>query len=115
MRKEMLIYSEASRDPPMKYQVGFLKGLRRPHPFGNSLCCFCCCHPTKVWQRRGHRRGEQRVERSASPRMEQHVATEPGESERGKTAGKTSVQHRNVCQSFLIRALSLIILYNRFW
>lgn len=86
MRKEMLIYSEASRDPPMKYQVGFLKGLRCPHPFGNSLCCFCCCHPTKVRQQRGHRRGQQRVERSASPRMEQHVATKPGESEQGENS-----------------------------
>lgn len=84
MRKEMLIYSEASRDPPMKYRVGFLKGLRRPHPFGNSLCCFRCCHPTKVRQWRGHRRGEQCVEHAASPRMEQHIATRPGESEEGK-------------------------------
>lgn len=114
MRKEMLIYSEASRDPPM-YRVGFLKGLRRPHPFGNSLCCFCCCHPTKVRQRRGHRRGEQCVEHSASPRMEQHVATRPTESEKGKKMiGKISLQHRNLCLCFLVGALSLIVPYKQF-
>lgn len=80
----MLIYSETSRDPPTKYWVGFLKGLRSPHPFGNSLCCFCCCHPTKVRHQRGHRRGEQCVEHSASPRMEQQAETKPGESEEGE-------------------------------
>lgn len=80
----MLICSETSRDPPIKYRVGFLKGLRSPHPFGNSPCCFCCCHPTKVRHWRGHRRGEQRVECSASPRMEQYTATRPDESEEGK-------------------------------
>lgn len=83
MRKEILIYPETSRDPPTKYQVGFLKGLRSPHPFGNFLCCFCCCHPTKVWHQRGHRRGEHHVECFASPRMEQHKATRPGESGEG--------------------------------
>lgn len=80
----MLIYSETSRDPPTKYRVGFLKGLRSPHPFGNSLRCFCCCHPTKVWHQRGHRRGEQCVECSASPTMGQHAAIRTGESEEGE-------------------------------
>lgn len=110
MRKEMLIYSEASRDPPLKYRVGFLKGLRRPHPFGNSLCCFCCCHPTKVRQRRGHRRGEQCVENSASLK---DGATRSNQTnwvrKREKMIGKISLQHRNLCLCFLISALSLIV------
>lgn len=57
---------------------------------------------------RGHRRGEQRVERSASPRMEQQAATRLEVSQkRGKIIGKTG----NLHQSFPIRAQLLIILY----
>lgn len=37
-REKTLIYSETSRDPPMKYRVGVvLKGLICPHPLG-ILC-----------------------------------------------------------------------------
>lgn len=93
----MLIYFETSRDPPTKYRVGFLKGLRSPHPFGNSLCCFCCCHPTKVWHWRGHRRGEQHVECSASPgwsNMQQpDQASQKKEKIVGKIIGKTGNLH----------------------
>lgn len=108
MRKEMLIYSETSRDPPMKYQVGFLKGLRSPHPFGNSLYCFCCCHPTKVRCWRGHRRDEQCVERSASPRMEQQAVTRHGESEEGES---NMEDWELVLESPVVRVQNITVFY----